>query len=164
MHPTKDSFYLALRNRLAAYDPQRTIIVNGATRPAILVAENEAPEIAPRVEGAFCLTWESARPVQPAISTLLAMDCVISYRTSGSSLNGEFDRGRTLAALDADLLAICAPAQTPKCDYSNALPVALGSMLFWMPPLLSTAKETTSQCVGRDARVTIFFYPEVNEP
>ncbi len=164
MQPTKDSFYVTLRDRLAAYDPQRTITLNGATRPAILVMENEAAELPPRLEGAFCLSWGTARPAQPATSTLMAMECTITYRTSGSAANDEFDRGRNLSILDCDLLAICAPAQTAKCDYSRGVAAPLGSQLFWTQPALDSAKETTAQVVGREAHVTVFFFPEVNQP
>lgn len=163
MQPTKDSFYVTLRDRLAAFDPQRTITLNGATRPAIVVVENEQPETVAALEAAFCLHWGRALPVQPATSTLTAMECTLSYRTSGASANGEVDRGRTLGALDSDLLAICSPAQTTKCDYSSGTATALGSNIFWTQPILVPEKESTKQCVGRDAVVTVFFFPEVNQ-
>ena len=43
MQPTKDSFYISLRDRLVAVDPNRTVTLDGATRPAIAVIENEPP-------------------------------------------------------------------------------------------------------------------------
>ena len=42
MQFTKDTFYITLRNRLAALNPARVITLNGLTRPAVVVAENEA--------------------------------------------------------------------------------------------------------------------------
>src|SRR5664279_746773 len=47
MQPTKDSFYVALRDRLVVVDPNRTVTLDGATRPAIAVLENEPPTGAP---------------------------------------------------------------------------------------------------------------------
>ena len=41
MQSAKDSFYIALRGRLAALNPQRAVFLDGATRPAIVVCENE---------------------------------------------------------------------------------------------------------------------------
>ena len=43
MQFAKDSFFLALQQRLAALNPARTVTLNGATVPAILVVENLPP-------------------------------------------------------------------------------------------------------------------------
>ncbi len=162
MQPTKDSFYISLRDRLVAVDPNRTVTLDGATRPAIAVIENEPPTGAPLLCDAFYLRWGNARPAPASTGTLMAMDCTISYCTKGSIPNGNLDRGRDLASLDCDLLAICSPPQIPKCDYSSSPPVALGSTIFWTQPVLGAAK-TTSPYVGRDVTLTVFFYPEVNQ-
>lgn len=37
----KDTFYVTLRDRLAARNADRTVVVRGATRPAVVVEENE---------------------------------------------------------------------------------------------------------------------------
>ena len=162
MQPAKDSFYVELRNRLVVVDPGRTITLDGATRPAIAVVENEPPAAVPPLCDTFYLHWGSAHMVQPSAGTLMALDCTISYCTSGAEQNGWLDRGRDLAGLDNDLLAICAPAHTAKCDYSSGSPVALGSTIFWPPPVLGAAK-TTPPYVGREISITLFFYPEVNQ-
>ncbi len=162
MQATKDTFYVTLRDRLAQLDPSLTIEIDGATRPAIVVLENEPPCSSPRQDNAFYLDWEGAHLVQPATSTLMAMDCAISYTSSGQSDNGGVDRGRKLASLDADLLAICLPAQAHKNDYSSGSPVDLGSYIFWSAPSLESLKVEPRQ-LGRRAKVTVFFYPEVNQ-
>jgi hypothetical protein len=64
--------------------------------------------------------------------------------------------------LDSDLLALCAPPQTPKTEYSSGSPLALGSTIFWTQPLLNTARSTPPY-VGREITITVFFYPEVNQ-
>ena len=161
MQPTKDSFYIALRDRLVAVDPNRTITLDGATRPAIAVTENEPPSGAPQLCDTFYLHWGDARPA--GLAGLLAMDCAISYCTKGSLQNGSLDRGRDLAALDSDLLAICSPPQATKNDYSSGSPIALGSTIFWTQPVLNAAKSTPPY-VGREITVRVFFYPEVNQP
>ena len=162
MQPTKDSFYIALRDRLVAVDPNRTVTLDGVTRPAIAVIENEPPTGAPLLCDAFYLRWGDARPVPASSGALLAMDCTISYVTKGSTQNAGLDRGRDLASLDNDLLAICSPPQTAKYDYSSGSPLALGSTIFWTLPVLNAAK-ATSPNVGREVTVTVFFYPEVNQ-
>ncbi len=162
MQPTKDSFYVALRDRLVAVDPQRTITIDGATRPAIAVVENEPPNAAPPLCDAFYLHWGGARPVLPAAGTLMEMECTIAYRTKGSDQNGSLDRGRDLASLDNDALAICAPPNSQKYDYSSGPPVDLGSSIFWTQPVFS-ALINAPPYLGREVSVTVFFYPEVNQ-
>jgi hypothetical protein len=162
MQPAKDSFYVELRNRLVAVDPNRTITLDGAVRPAIAVVENEPPAAAPPLCDAFYLHWGSVHPVQPSTGTMMALECTISYCTAGAEQNGWLDRGRDLASLDNDLLAICSPAHTSKCDYSSGSPVSLGSTIFWTQPVL-TAVKTTQSYIGREVAITLFFYPEVNQ-
>jgi hypothetical protein len=162
MQPTKDSFYVALRDRLVATDPGRTTTLDGATRPAIAVVENEPPSAAPAQCDTLYLHWGNARPAGAPAVNLMTMDCTVSYSTRGSVQNASLDRGRDLAALDNDLLAICSPPQTPKNDYSGGFPVALGSTIFWTAPVLNAAKNTPPY-VGREATITVFFYPEVNQ-
>jgi hypothetical protein len=162
MQSTKDSFYLALRDRLVVVDPSRTVTLDGATRPAIAVFENEPPTGAPLLCDTFYLYWGNARPAAVSAGTLMELDCTISYCTKGSLQNANLDRGRDLASLDCDLLAICSPPQTAKYDYSSGSPVALGSTIFWTLPAVNASK-STSPYVGRDVTLTLFFYPEVNQ-
>lgn len=162
MQSTKDSFYVALRDRLVAIDPSRTVTLDGATRPAIAVIENEPPSGAPLLCEAFYLHWGNARPAVPVIGNMMALDCTISYCTRGSTQNGSLDRGRDLASLDTDLLAICSPPRAAKNDFSSGSPVALGSTIFWTLPMLNAAKNIPPY-VGREITVTVFFYPEVNQ-
>ena len=162
MQPTKDTFYIALRDRLVAIDPTRTITLDGATRPAIAVIENEPPSGAPLLCDAYYLYWGNARPAALSTGSLMAMECTVSYFTKGSLQNGSLDRGRDLAGLDNDLLAMCTPPRTEKCDYSSGQPVQLGSTIFWTQPVLNAAKSTPPY-VGRDVTVTVFFYPEVTQ-
>jgi hypothetical protein len=162
MQPTKDTFYVALRDRLAAYDPQRTITLDGAVRPAIVVLENERAGVETTLTNTFCLHWGEARPVQAASGGLMAVDCTISYRTSGKSPYAEFDRGRELGAMDSDLLAISSPRKTAKYDYSGVA-TQVGSSIFWARPVLHPAdKNEAGQYLARNASVTVFFFPEVN--
>jgi hypothetical protein len=162
MQAAKDSFYITLRDRLVTVDPQRTITLDGATRPAIAVVENEPPGTPPTLCDAFYLYWGAARAARPEAGTLMEMECVISYRTKGSDANGNLDRGRDLTSLDNDILAICWPPNAAKCDYSTGTDVDLGSTLFWTPPAFS-ALVNAPPYLGREVSVTVFFYPEVNQ-
>ena len=61
MQFAKDSFYLALRTRLAALNPARGVNVNGVNRTAVLVAENEPAGSFRPLPNAFYINWGSAR-------------------------------------------------------------------------------------------------------
>ena len=175
MQFTKDSFYMALLQRLVALNPQRTVTLNGTTRPAIVVAENEIVVPVVPLPDAFYIEWGAADalPNQVGSSLVMAMECVISYHTFGTVESG-VDRGRTLAALDMELLGICQPPWTPKCDYSQTPTMDLGTRISWTQPVFG--KVSGSQVTGgeqlprltegvrleRSVTLKICFLPETN--
>ena len=162
MQATKDSFYVTLRDRLAKAYPARTITVDGGMRPAIVVVENDKPSVTARQNDALYLFWGEARPVQPAISTLMAIACVLSYASAGTEQNGGLDRGRSVGELESELLGICSPAVARKCDWTGVDAVDLGSSIFWTAPVFRPAK-SAANCEAREASITVYFYPEVNQ-
>ncbi len=162
MQSAKDSFYLALRDRLAAINPARTIAVNGVARPAIVIEENEIPTGAPPAPNAFYLRWGAAGRVpaaEQALRPLLALECVIAYAAVGST-DAAQDRGRALAALDLELLQICTPPRAPKCDHTVSPPAALRTNVFWSTPEFGAIEARGSE-LRRAARLTVFFFPEM---
>jgi hypothetical protein len=170
MQAAKDSFYMALRERLAALNPARTITVDGVTRPGIVVRENMEPQFAAAQPGAFYLDWGEVR-VAEGTRPILGLDCGIWYASEGSSEAG-VDRGRMLAQMDEELLRICAPPHTRMRDYSQSPSVDLAAGVFWtMPELTNVAKEESTVAQGRDAsaarlerwaRLKVYFFvPEV---
>jgi len=164
MQFAKDSFYVALRDRLAALNPARVVYLDGANRPAVIVAENQVPGSAVPFDNAFYLRWGAARVVastQRAKRPLFTLECVVSYRTSGTADNSFSDRGRTLATLDTELLAICSPGATAKQDLSQAPALDLGTKVLWRRPQLGDAEVVGSE-LRRSAAVTMFFFPEMD--
>src|SRR3954452_19633103 len=103
MQFAKDSFYMALRERLAALNPSRTVTLNGATRPAVIVAENEMVTPVEPLPDAFYLEWGPAKTVarHAGALALMQMECVISHHTFGTCATA-VDRGRTLTALHSE--------------------------------------------------------------
>jgi hypothetical protein len=162
MQATKDSFYVTLRDRLAQAYPARTITVDGITRPAIVVVENDKPSVTARQHDAFYLAWGEARPVQPAISNLMAMVCTMSYASAGTEQNGGLDRGRSVTELESELLDVCSPRTVSKSDWTGTNGVDLGSSIFWTVPTFR-ATEAAPNCVAGEAAITVYFYPEVNQ-
>ncbi len=174
MQFTKDTFYITLRDRLAALNPSRMITLNGVTRPAIVVAENEAVIPVKPLPDSFYIEWGAAQAVQPiGDRAIFALECLISYHTFGSAESG-IDRGRSLAALDTELISICQPAATPKLDYAQTPPANLGTSIVWSTPQLgkvvgSEAPRTEALPRGtagvrleRTASLKLFFFSEVH--
>jgi hypothetical protein len=170
MQAAKDSFYMALRGRLAVLNPARTMVIDGITLPAIVVRENMEPrfgEAQPQayyVDFSDILIAESTRP-------MLGLDCHIWYASEGSGGTG-VDRGRVLGEMDSELLGICDPPHTEMLDYSQTPAADLGSGIFWTVPVLATApgdgpiqKQQWSAGMARVDRYAelriYFFLPEV---
>jgi hypothetical protein len=174
MQFTKDSFYMALLQRMTSLYPLQTITLNGTTRPAIVVAENEPVIPIVPLPDAFYLEWGIAQPVaqQSGNRMLLGMDCLITHHTFGSTDSG-FDRGRSLTSLDLELLAICQPQYTSKLDYTQTPAANLGTNIFWTPPQFgeitgSEALRNEGLLRGdegvrleRTAKLRVFFFSEV---
>ncbi len=177
MQFAKDSFYTTLRDRLALVNPGRTVVVNGASRPAVIVPENEAAAAAEPLMEAFYLYWGAARMVKRNTGRpqpLMVMECSVSYRSGGSSESGH-DRGRIMGTLDHELMRISRPGWAPKQDYSQTPAVDLGTRIFWNDPdfheleVLGDTVPTTwrKQRPAQGARLlrvanfTVFFFAEV---
>jgi hypothetical protein len=170
MQAAKDSFYMALRERLAVLNPARTMAIDGVTVPAIVVRENMEPRFGEAQPGAFYVDFgdiliaESTRP-------MLGVDCHIWYASEGSGGTG-VDRGRVLAEMDNELLRICDPPHTRMRDYSQTPSADLGSGIFWTAPEMGDAPGDVSiqkqqwsagtARVERYAQLRIYFFlPEV---
>jgi len=169
MQAAKDSFYMALRERLAALNPGRVIVVDGVERPAIVVRENMEPQFGVAESNAYYLDWGA---VQIAESTrpILGLECHIWYATEGSTGSG-VDRGRLLGQMDEELMRICVPPHTQMRDYRQSPSVDLGCGVFWTLPALKScpvkeAKQEQNSSEGRIERFgtlrVYFFLPEVD--
>jgi hypothetical protein len=98
-----------------------------------------------------------------AQGNLMALDCVISYHTLGSCESG-VDRGRTLSALDVELMHICQPPYTAKRDYSQLPSVDMGTGVSWGSPAWSEVSGSGTARKGmrleRKAELKVFFFGE----
>src|SRR5579863_2743789 len=185
MQFAKDSFFLALQQRLGSLNPARTVTINGATVPAVVVVENLPPSSAEPQPNAFYIEWGEADVIEgnAGCNPLMSLDVVISYYTLGT-VQSMVDRGRVLAQLDDELLGICQPTNTEKYDYTQSPSADLGTSVFWNQPEFQEAttsgvEDNTLAYQGRvvrramytqayqDGRVerraslTVFFFSEV---
>jgi hypothetical protein len=161
MQNAKDSFYMALRNRLTVVNPERTIMLRGAVRPGILVEEAEAP-FTQLPTDVFVLRWAGLGADVDLASTLVAEECEILYQTCGSQSFGGLDRGRALSQMDEELVAMLQPFWTPKLNYSATPPAALLTNVFWDEPVF-TPCVTQRDRIGRSAKAMVYSYQEPGE-
>ncbi|MEG9437950.1 hypothetical protein JAO29_17530 [Edaphobacter sp. HDX4] len=164
MQGAKDSFYIALRDRIAAVNPARTVLVRGVVRPGVLAEENELAVSYPPAN-AFRLRWTELSVSAEGAMPLVRMRCEIRYATSGNAGNGGMDRGRMLAAMDAELAAALnsVPQSIVKTDYAApAGPQVAGSKVFWTDvefgPLVTEGEQ-----LERLAGVNVYSYQEAGE-
>ena len=165
MQNARDTFYVALRNRLAAVNPARTMVLRGVTRPGVLVEENELASAYQPVN-AFCLRWTGLSVDAQSALPLVTMVCEIQYATDGDSGNGGMDRGRLLSAMDGELAVAVsmAPQNTPKMSYiaAGVLPTAMATNVFWGDVSFGAAV-VNGERLERVATVEVFSYQEAGE-
>lgn len=155
MQAVKDSFYMALRERLAESFPTRTM--GDANQPALVVCENVSESWVP-ANDVFYLRWtaDEQLPADAFAAGWRALQCELTYRTAGTeSANGE-DRGRALSELDLELQSILEPRQTALLDYTQDHPAALNATLLWTKATLDLAKDSDGT-LQRTARLSVLW-------
>jgi hypothetical protein len=161
MQNAKDSFYMALRTRLAAINPECTTLVRGAVRPGILVEEAEAA-FSQLPADVFVLRWMAMGVDINLPSPMVAAQCEIQYATGGTQAYGGLDRGRAMSRMDAELLAMLQPFSTTKVNYSATPPASMATQVFWDEPALSPIA-TQRDRLSRSATLMIYSYEEQGE-
>jgi hypothetical protein len=163
MQSAKDSFYVALRERLETVNPARTVVLNGRTQVAVVLAETLASNAEDMPADCFNVSFgavQEAKSFARAGRPLLAMECTVAYHTQGASVDG-CDRERALTALDTELLQICTPPVAARSDYAQSPAQRLGSNVFWQRPEFGEAKDENGT-LRRQAKLTLFFFAEVS--
>jgi hypothetical protein len=161
MQNAKDSFYMALRTRLAAVNPERTILLRGAVRPGILVEEAEAP-FSQLPNDVYVLRWLGVGVDLNLESTMVAEQCEVIYQTCGTQSYGGLDRGRSLSDMDNEVAMIMQPFYTPKLNYTATPPTAMLTNVFWDEPEFGPIVTQKDQLI-RSAKVMIYSYQEQGE-
>ena len=161
MQNAQNTFYITLRNRLAALNPNRTIYLRGVTRPGILVESNELVTAEPP-SNVFVVRWTGLRADPYLAEVLTQMECEIEYMTEGTSGNIGSDRGTLLTEMDAELLSVLQPQQVQKTDYSVTPPAAMGTRVSWTGPVFEPVARERDRLV-RKAEITVVSYEEAGE-
>ena len=161
MQNAQNTFYITLRDRLAALNPNRTIYLRGVTRPGILVESNELVT-AQGPSDVFVVRWTGLR-ADPYLSEVLTqMECEIEYRTEGTDGHLGMDRGTLLTEMDAELVKLLQPACTQKMSYAAAPASAMETQIFWTEASFQPVKVERDR-LTRIAAVSVFSYEEPGE-
>ena len=161
MQNAKDSFYMALRARLATLNPERTILLRGAVRPGILVEEAEAP-MSELPSDVYVLRWLGLGADTDLPSTMTGEQCEILYQTCGTQSFGGLDRGRALSEMDEELLGMISPYHTPKLNFTATPPATMLTQVFWDEPVFAPIVSQRDR-LGRTATVLVYSYQEQGE-
>lgn len=161
MQNAKDSFYAALRARLAIVDPARTILLRGAVRPGILVEEAEAP-FSQLPNDVFVLRWAGFTADVDLASAMAIEECEVIYQTCGTQSLGGLDRGRALSAMDEELVVMLQPYYTAKLNYTVQPPAAMLTKVFWGEAIFTPIVAQRDR-LSRSAKVLVYSYQEQGE-
>lgn len=161
MQNAQNTFYITLRNRLVALNPNRTIYLRGITRPGILVESNELVTAQPPSD-IFVLRWIGLRNDPYLSEVLLQMECEIAYMTEGSTGNIGMDRGVMLTEMDAELMSLLQPNTAQKMNYASTTAVPMESQIFWSEATFQPVKIERDRLL-RTATVSVFSYEEPGE-
>jgi hypothetical protein len=158
MQNARDTFYITLRNRLAAVNPARTMLLRAVARPGIYVQEAEAPMTQPVLD-AFALRWTHLQTDQQLPAILAQMTCEIDYATAGTQNNAGLDRGRALEQMDSEVLRILYPYGAQKMNYTQMPAAPMETMVFWSEPEFGPAVPLRDR-LSRTVQVTVFAFRE----
>ena len=152
---------MALRARLSTVNPERTILLRGATRPGIIVEEAEAP-MSQLPNDVFVLRWLGLGVDTDLPATMAGEQCEILYQTCGTQSFGGLDRGRALSEMDEELLAIIEPFHTAKLNYASTPPATMLTQVFWDEPAFSPVSIQRDR-MSRATTVVVYSYQEQGE-
>jgi hypothetical protein len=130
-------------------------------RPGILVEEAEAP-FSQFPSDVFVLRWLGLGTDLNLDSALVAAECEILYQTCGCQSFGGLDRGRTLSAMDEELVAMLQPFSTPKLSFTATPPAAMLTQVFWDEPAFGPLV-TQRDRLSRSVKVIVYSYQEQGE-
>jgi hypothetical protein len=161
MQNAQNTFYITLRNRLVALNPNRTIYLRGVTRPGILVESNELVVAQPPSD-VFVLRWIGLHNDPYLSDVLLQMKCEIAYMTEGTTGNLGMDRGAMLTQMDVELMSLLQPNTAPKMNYASPATVPMETQIFWTEASFQPLKVERDR-LSRIAMVSVFSHEEPRE-
>lgn len=155
MQSAKDTFLLALRDRLAVVNAARTVAIRGASRPAVIAEDVELSLGQSDPMDCFVLRWLDEVIDLSEPLPLHVLQCEVRYATHGTQEFAGMDRGRVLAALDAELAQMLQPRYSALQDFSGSSAVTRTTRVWWseMEP---SPVVMDGDALRRVAKLTVF--------
>ena len=110
----------------------------------------------------FVLRWAAIKTDVALPLVMVQMECDVLYTTGGTQTASGLDRGRALAQMDAELIAILSPPSTPKLNYVVTPAAQMNTPVFWSAAEFMPT-ETLRDRLLRTAKVIVFTYQEPGE-
>ena len=167
MQDAKDTFYEVMRARVAAGNPDRTIVLRGVLRAGVVVVENELVS-GVELTDCFRLSWSESKVDANGAMPMVAMTCEIAYETAGTAASAGMDRGRMLAAMDGELLKAVrtSPQRALKQNYAGLAfgqaVIAMKTNVWWGDVSFGDAV-VEGERLKRTATVQVMSYEEAGE-
>lgn len=167
MQNAKDTFYELLRSRIAVANPERTIVLRGVTRPGVLVEENELVSTV-TMPDCFRLRWIDASVDSVNAAPIATLTCEVLYETAGTAGNAGMDRGRLLAAMDAELAGAVngTPQSATKQNYAalatGGSGTAMNTNIWWSEVVLGPLVVKADR-IARTAKLQVMTCEEAGE-
>jgi hypothetical protein len=161
MQNAQNTFYITLRNRLVALNPNRTMYLRGVTRPGILVESNELVVARPPSD-VFVLRWTGLHSDPNVADSMLQMECEICYMTEGTVGNLGMDRGAMLTQMDVELMSLVQPNTATKMSYVAGTAIPMETQIFWSEATFQPVKVERDR-LSRIATLSVFSYEEAGE-
>jgi hypothetical protein len=163
----KDTFYEVLRSRIAAANPERTIVLRGLTRPGVLVDENELVTTVTTPD-CFRLRWLDAAVDAANALPIATLTCEVLYESAGTPGNGGMDRGRLLTQMDGELASAvnACPQKSAKQSYAalaNGGSATAMSTNIWWSDVVPGPLVVKADRIARTAKVTVMSCEEAGE-
>lgn len=161
MQSAKDTFLMTLCDRLALVNPARTVAVRGAVRTAVIADDVELLMKQGELTDCFVLRWLDEAVDRSEPLPMHTLQCEVRYATRGTKELAGMDRGRVMAALDAELAQMMLPRSTPLQGFTTT-PATTMTTRVWWSEIEPSAVVVDGDVLRREAKVTIFALEEVN--
>lgn len=162
MQSARDTFLLALRDRLVVVNAARTVSIRGAMRPAVIADDVELVHAQSEPMDCFVLRWldEAVDLSEPL--PLHALQCEVRYATRGTQEFAGMDRGRVLAALDVELGQMLRQRSTALQDFSGDSVVTRTTRVWWSE-MESSPVSMDGDTLQRVVKLTVFALEETEQ-
>lgn len=159
MQSAKDTFLMTMCDRLATVNPARTVVVRGAVRAAVIAEDVELVVAQAEPMDCFVVRWEGEAVDRSESLPMHVLQCVVTYATRGTKEFTGMDRGRVMAALDAELAQMVMPRSVALQDFTTT-PATTMTTRVWWSEMESSAVVVKGDVLRRDVKLNVFALEE----